>query len=74
MVLDLKKEDDIDMAYYQALVDDAIENISKFGDFEWLVSDEIYESPPWLKGAGESPVKDFMNPPVDENGEPLPFG
>lgn len=42
MVKELGKENDIDMSYYNKLVDDAIETISKFGDFEWFVSDEPY--------------------------------
>ncbi len=32
----------IDRSYYDKLVDDAIEAISQFGDFEWFVSDEEY--------------------------------
>lgn len=38
-VRDLHKEDDIDRSYYDKLVDDAVANISKYGDFEWFVSD-----------------------------------
>ena len=41
MVRELGKEDDIDRSYYDALVDDAVKNISQYGDFEWFVSDEI---------------------------------
>lgn len=33
-------EDQVDLSYYRSLVDDAIANISKFGDFEWFVSDD----------------------------------
>ena len=40
MVKELGKEDDIDRSYYDKLVDDAIENISQYGDFEWFVSDD----------------------------------
>jgi hypothetical protein len=36
----LHKEDDIDLSYYQRLVDDAKDAISKHGDFEWFVSDD----------------------------------
>lgn len=42
MVKTLGKENDIDRAYYDKLVDDAIENISQYGDFEWFVSDDPY--------------------------------
>ena len=50
MVKQLGKESDIDRAYYDALVDAAITDISKFGDFEWFVSDDPYvkdDTPPW---------------------------
>ena len=39
MILELKKEGDIDYEYYRRLVDDAIEKISKYGDFEWFVAE-----------------------------------
>ena len=39
MVKDLGKENDIDRHYYDALVDAAVESISKYGDFEWFISD-----------------------------------
>lgn len=39
MVKTLGKENDIDRNYYLDLVDAAIVDISKFGDFEWFVSD-----------------------------------
>ena len=34
-------EDIVDKSYYEKLVDDAVETISKYGDFEWLVSDDL---------------------------------
>ena len=43
----------VDLDYYTKLVDDAVESISSYGDFEWFVSDDIsvapWESPgpPW---------------------------
>lgn len=44
-----EKENDIDYRYFNALVDDAVDNISKYGDFEWFVSDDgdDRETPPW---------------------------
>lgn len=33
----LGQEDNIDRSYHNKLVDDAVENISKYGDFEWFV-------------------------------------
>lgn len=38
----LDKFDDIDRSYYDKLVDDAVENISQYGDFEWFISEEEY--------------------------------
>lgn len=48
MVKELHKENDIDRSYYDKLVDDAIETIDKYGDFEKFVSEEPYiDKPPW---------------------------
>ena len=33
-------EDKVDLCYYRALVDDAIENIRKYGDFEWFANSD----------------------------------
>lgn len=41
----LGKEADIDRSYYDAMVDKAVETISKYGDFEWFVSEDPYVSP-----------------------------
>lgn len=38
MVEILKKQKDIDMSYFESLANDAVENISKYGDFEWFTS------------------------------------
>lgn len=54
----------IDRSFYDKLVDDAVEAISKYGDFEWFVSDDPYTSPPRLE--------DFMNIPEDAPEE-IPF-
>lgn len=40
MVRELGKEKDIDRSYYDKLVDDAIETISKYGDFEMFSADD----------------------------------
>jgi energy-coupling factor transporter ATP-binding protein EcfA2 len=40
MVEGLDLKDNIDMSYFDKLVDGAVENISKFGDFEWLMGDQ----------------------------------
>ena len=50
MIKELGKEDAIDKSYYNKLVDNAVESISKYGDFEWFVSDDPYiknDSLPW---------------------------
>lgn len=39
----LDKWDDIDMSYYNYLVDEAVDDISNFGDFEWFVDDDSIE-------------------------------
>lgn len=38
VVKELGLEDTIDMNYFKKLVDDAVSNVSKYGDFEWFVS------------------------------------
>lgn len=68
MVLKLRLQDQIDRSYYNKLVDDAIETISQYGDFERFVSDEVFEETPyWMnipEGVDEEiPFDDFMNPP-----------
>lgn len=45
MVRTSNKQNDIDRSYYDKLVDEAIDTISKYGDFEWFVSDDPYISP-----------------------------
>ena len=41
----LEKEDYIDRSYYDKLVDEAVDTLSVYGDFEWFVSDDPYISP-----------------------------
>lgn len=53
----------IDRSYYNHLVDDAVDAISKYCDFEWFVSDDPYVSPP---------RESFMNIPKDAPEE-LPW-
>ena len=38
VVKELKLEDTIDMSYFDKLVDDSVEKITQYGDFEWFVS------------------------------------
>lgn len=46
MVTALGKEANIDRGYYDKLVNDAIETISEYGDFEWFQSDDRFDVPP----------------------------
>jgi len=48
MVRELGKEADIDRSYYDRMVDEAVKTISKFGDFEWFVSDDPYIGPKFV--------------------------
>jgi hypothetical protein len=66
MVKELEREDDIDKSYYKKLVDDAVESISEYGDFEWFVSDDPVPLPK------KEPVWDFMNIP-EGSPEEVPF-
>ena len=50
MVQQLGKEDDIDHKHFIEMADTAIDTISKYGDFEWFVSDDIYVKPPLMVG------------------------
>lgn len=45
MVKELGKEDCIDRSYYDNMCTKAVSDISKYGDFEWFVSDSKYVGP-----------------------------
>lgn len=55
-------EESIDRSYYDQLVDKAVDEISKYGDFEWFVSDDPYIPDPTL---------DFMR--IPDGSEEIPF-
>lgn len=61
VVKKLNKENAIDEKYFTSLCDDAINNISKFGDFEWLISDDPYlkksNNPPWIVPCGDHHIE-----------------
>lgn len=59
----LKKEDAIDRSFYDKLIDDAVDVISKYGDFEWFISDDPYTP---------ITIPDFMYIP-DDAPEEMPF-
>ena len=50
MVQQLEKEGDIDHKHFIEMADTAINTISKYGDFEWFVSNDIYVKPPLVYG------------------------
>ena len=57
MVQNLKKENDIDRRYYDGLVDEAVKDISEYGDFEWFISDNADDdSIPWCTDPEEKDV------------------
>lgn len=60
-------EDAIDISYYNKLVDDAVEAISKYGDAEWFMSDD-----PYVSTNQKVNMPDFMNIPEDAPEE-LPW-
>ena len=61
MVKELGLQDKIDKSYYNTLVDEAIDAISKYGDFEWFVSDDdSFMEPPLVPGEDEIPFKEYQ--------------
>lgn len=47
-VFKLHKEADIDDGYFKEMADKAIDAINEYGDYGWFVSDDEYESPPFV--------------------------
>ena len=76
-------EDAIDRSYYDNLVNDAVETIYQYGDFDWFVSDDPYVStnissdfmnepvsgiaPPWAMPCGDEKYETCMNCPNFNN-------
>lgn len=58
MVKDLNRMEDIDRSYFEDLAESAVDNVSKFGDFEWFIADDSTlthsagDIPPWLPPCG----------------------
>lgn len=65
----LKKEKDIDFEYFEELVETAIKDISKFGDFDIFVDEKINfeETPPWLMPCGSEKYKTCFDCPKFQN-------
>lgn len=64
----LELQSDIDSSYYNKLVDDAVDTISKSQYFEQFVSEDVVNDMSWLQvpesvKEEEVPFDDFMNPP-----------
>lgn len=49
---------EIDIEYFNNLLNEAIEDISKFGDYEWFIhpEDSSIESPPWCVPCGDDRI------------------
>ena len=74
MVRELNKDQDIDKSYYNNLVDGAVNEISKYGDFEWFVSNEPVSKPkqnniPWLAPCGRDEFESCYECPHFHNDE-----
>ena len=57
-VYSLHMEDDIDKAYFDKEVNEAVDEISKYGDFEWFAADDS-GVPPW--SAPDLPWNDILD-------------
>lgn len=51
-VFEKNKQNDIDLGYYDTLVNNAIKDISEFGDYEWFIAedDEDYKASVFING------------------------
>ena len=47
MVKELGKEADIDRSYYEKLINDAVDTISQYGDFEYFTQEEPWPDIPF---------------------------
>lgn len=68
-------EDIIDTSYYRKLVDDAVDTLSSYGDFEWFISDDVMTPnemrqemcdaciPPWSMPCGDMTVESCFGCP-----------
>jgi len=73
MVKALNRGGDIDRGYYDSLVDSAVVDISKYGDFEWFISEtaepekedpaKFSNAPPWFVPCGSMKYADCSECP-----------
>ena len=67
VVKELGREDDIDREYYNGLVDVAVQDISKYGDIEWFMSEseDLKQNnddiPPWKMECGKDDCRIGIN-------------
>lgn len=67
MVKNLKLESEIDRSYYDNLVNDAVDAISQYGDFEWFVSSDHSTSSKIIKKVKVSTGADIKSDPLPES-------
>ena len=58
-VRDMHLEDNVDYGFYNKLLNDAVETISKYGDYEWFVSDDPYIPDPSFMRVPEPEVEEL---------------
>ena len=49
MIEELELYDAIDLSYHNKMVDNAIDTINKFGDFEWFISSNNKDSDTYIR-------------------------
>ena len=60
-VMQKNMQDAIDLSYYNKLVDNAIDTISQYGDYEWFISDDLTPTPVYML----DPEFNIMHPVYD---------
>lgn len=58
-VRDMHLEDNVDYRFYDKLLNDAVDTISKYGDYEWFVSDDPYIPAPSFMRVPEPEVEEL---------------
>lgn len=61
----LGKENDVDKTYYRKLVDDAVDAISQYGDFERFVADEPYNIMPTVDHPPDDDLPWYIGPELE---------
>lgn len=58
-VRDMHLEDNVDYRFYDKLLNDAVDTISKYGNYEWFVSDDPYIPDPSFMRVPEPEVEEL---------------